>query len=213
MPNAPSPIAPLDTAETDRALIYRLFSDLFARELTVEMISGLSELEDERALPWTTVPQLKPIFEHIRDMAAQPAEASKDLAGVFSYLFLGVGGPNSAPPYESAYVSERGILYQEPVTAMEQTLAALNLHVIQEFPEPADHVAVELATAAALAASGGTPSQLKDFLENRLNRWLGDFADACARNDRHGFYATVAKSAAELIKTDLDRLRTNQLLD
>ena len=211
MRNAPPPVAPPRRADADRAIIYRLFSDLFARELTAEMIAGLSELADGPAEAWTADPRLRLVFEHIRAMADDPEAASKDLAGVFAHLFLGAGGPYSAPPYESFYVSERGILNQEPVAAMERQLAAMELHVLREFPEPADHVAVELAVAAALVESEAPPGQMMEFLENRLNRWLGDFATACARYDRHGFFATTARAAAEYVAADLERSQTHHL--
>lgn len=211
MRNAPNPVAPLDLADADRAIIYRLFSDLFARELRAEIIVGLAELADGPATAWATDPRLQPVFEHIRAMADDPEAASKDLAGVFAHLFLGVGGPYSAPPCESVYVSERGMVNQEPVVAMEQQLVALDLHVLQEFPEPADHVAVELAVAAALVESDAPAAHLTEFLENRLNRWLGDFAAACARYDRHGFYAATARSAADYVAADLEQLQTHHL--
>ncbi|MCG8508375.1 MAG: molecular chaperone TorD family protein [Rhodospirillales bacterium] len=211
MRNAPNSVVPMDLVDADRAVIYRLFSDLFARELRAEVITGLAELADVPAAAWATEPGLQPVFEQIRAMADDPEAASKDLAGVFAYLFLGAGGPYSAPPYESVYVGERGRVCREPVAAMERQLANMDLHVLQEFPEPADHVAVELAIAAALVEAVAPPAQLTEFLENRLNRWLGDFAATCARYDRHGFYATTARAAAEYVAADLERLQTQNL--
>lgn len=194
---------------TDRAMSYQLLSDIFARELSAEALLTLSALARGGA-PAPAVPsELSPILEQAAKFGETPADAQAaagDMAVAFASLFLGVGGPDSASPYESVYVDPRGLTSQGPATAMERELQELDLHIQQTFPEPADHIAIELAVAAKLAETGVPAERQARFLKNRLGTWIPAFAAACARGDKTGFYAAAATAAADLITADIERL-------
>lgn len=196
-------------SQTGRASVYQMLSDVFAREMPVDGLLALSAVASRRTDAAWKNDQLRPLFERAGQLAPTPEaaeSAAKDLAGVFAFLFLGAGGPIGAPPYESVYLDERGRTSQGPTVAMERELAALDLHVQRSFPEPADHIAIEMAVAARLSGSGVPVDRQVAFLTERLAGWLPLFADACARSDRTGFYATAAKVAAAFVTSDLERL-------
>ncbi len=195
--------------QSDRAIAYQLLSDILAKELTKDGLLRLASLGN--AGDPAGLPEFDPLLERAAQLAAAPEPAARDLAGAFAFLFLGVGGKNGAPPYESVYVDERGRTGRAPTVAMERELSALDMHVLKSFPEPADHVAIELAVAARLAETDASNERQVTFLKERLAGWLPDFAAACARGDRTGFYASAASAAADFVSTDLDRLEAGRI--
>lgn len=195
---------PVPTA-SEKSEIYLLFSELFARELTVENIENLANLINEGVLKLAKMPLMRPMIDAISLMAENPKETERELAAAYAFLFLGVGGRNSVPPYESAYGSSEGRLCQEPFSAMQRELEQLDMHIVQDFPEPPDHISIELEVASILAARQDQPKHFEAFLEARLKGWIGEFATRCARSDRHGFYAALAGAVAGFVELDLNQ--------
>lgn len=196
----------LDRRDALRAVTYRLLSEIFARELSAERIGELARAASEDSSPFVTDPALVPLFEKLKLLKKASKKDERDLAGAFAFLFLGVGGGRSAPPYESVFVAEHARTNQEPAAYMMRELALLDRHITRDLPEPADHVAVELATAAEMIEAGVAPARQHAFLRDRLDVWLSDFASACDRGDRSGFYAIAATAAANFVAADLTRL-------
>ena len=211
-------------SERERAQAYRWLSGIFAREISVEALmayrapGGIALLDGFGAHP-----SLAPLATTLRGFALDhenPETVAKDLAGAFARLFLGVGGRRSAPPYESAYTSERGLLFQEASGHSAAQLMNLGLQVSGSFSEPPDHLAVQLEIVAELARrreeSDGTADAEKyadrqlAFLENRLLPWIRAFRDDCATFDRSGFYATAAGCLVAYVTADAERLRAAQ---
>ena len=77
-------------------------------------------------------------------------DIARGLERTFTALFLGAGGPESLPPYESAHVSHSGLLFQEATGEMQQLLSRLGMSVERRCKEPPDHLAIEVATLAQL---------------------------------------------------------------
>jgi len=128
--------------------------------------------------------------------ALDPAAAVPLLNAAFCRLFLGSGGPMSAPPYESAYQGS-GRLYQEPAGEMALLLQRRGRRTAADFPEAPDHLVVELALlseALALAAASGNvdDTETAQLLLVRLRRWVPDFVAACRMHDATGFYGAIA---------------------
>ena len=197
-----------DESDVLRAVAYRLLSEIFVRELSAGRIGELAHAAAHGTSSLVKDPALAPLFEKLKALEDAGDEAEKDLAGAFAFLFLGLGGRRSAPPYESIFVGEQGRTSQDPAAHMMRELALLDRHIKKELPEPADHVAVELATAAAMIEAGAIPERQLSFLSDHLNVWLRDFASACDRGDRSGFYAIAAHAAANFVAADLTRLAT-----
>ncbi|ABD87433.1 molecular chaperone TorD family protein [Rhodopseudomonas palustris] len=130
----------------------------------------------------------------VRDL--DPAQAESLLNVAFCRLFLGSGGPMSAPPYESAYQGS-GRLYQEPAGEMALLLQRRGRRTAEDFPEAPDHLVIELALlseALEFAASSGNvdDGETVTMLLTRLRGWVPDFVAACQTHDSSGFYAAVA---------------------
>jgi TorA-specific chaperone len=131
----------------------------------------------------------------IRDLA-DPANAVSLLNSAFCRLFLGSGGPMSAPPYESAYRGS-GRLYQEPAGEMALLLQRRGRRTSKDFPEAPDHLVIELALlgeALELAAASDNveDAETAQVLLRRLRGWVPDFVAACQMHDTTDFYAAAA---------------------
>lgn len=114
-------------------------------------------------------------------------------------LFSGAGGPATVPPYASA--AEEGRLYGAATARMQALLAALDLSVAQDCPEPADHIAIQLTVLAALMARGDVAAAER-FRRSELG-WAAGFCEACAAADRTGFYAGAALLLAAVTQSSV----------
>ncbi len=143
------------------------------------------------------------------------ATLSVELASAYSYLFLGAGGPRSAPPYESVYTS--GSFFQNATRQNQDILERHELGIRPDVHEPADHIAVQLEMIAHLAndqeilAAAGKcvdeeKAEQKEFIETHLLNWVPAFCQDCTDRDSGGFYAGVAQIAVAMLKEDLIHL-------
>lgn len=120
-------------------------------------------------------------------------------------LFLGLGGPETVAPYESAFLGS-GRLFQAPTSDMERLLAAHDLAVAVEIREPADHLGIELALMARLVA---TDHPDRRPLARRLAAWVPRFRDALAARDATRFHAAVADVLVAVIARETDAEETS----
>ncbi|MCB2100312.1 MAG: molecular chaperone TorD [Rhodobacterales bacterium] len=210
-------IAPLADA---RVRAYRWLAGLFARELTAREIGGYRAVQGQALLMdlARSTPALAGGVEALRAAlrAETPdTELALDLAGDYARLFLGVARRQAAPPFASAYLSERGLLFQEATRRMENVLRYHDLSIPDDFKEPADHIAVELTVMAELAGRGAVTdnpaarrlrAEQADFLDIHLLTWLPDFARDCAQFDSRGVYGALATATHDFITDDRTRL-------
>ncbi len=200
----------------DRPFAYRWLAGLFSTEISAEALEIYKTAEGQTFLNVLTVePTLGPIVAVIRNIAkGESKNRSLDLASAYARLFLGAGGPNSAPPYESAYVSERGTLFQKSTAEMTDILRQLDLSVTQGLKEPPDHIAVQLNVMAELAdrsarAGGQNDAVVAEmierqtaFIDNHLLTWLPAFRDDCIEVDTSNFYGTLATATVDFVSKD-----------
>jgi len=208
----------------DRPMAYRWLAGLYSTEITQEMLKTYADNEGQILLNVLSAePVLEPVVSAIREAAEEPdryQSLSFDLATSFSYLFLGVGGRYSAPPYQSAYVSKRGTLFQVSAEEMNNILRKLDMSVVSELKEPPDHIAIQLSVMAELAdrsvnASSGDRivgpdliEQQTTFLDGHLLGWTPMFRDDCILNDKSKFYATLSKATVRFLEKDRGWLGT-----
>jgi len=207
----------------DRELVYGWLAGLFAREPDCETLSAyeskegaafLDELSNEATL-CPTVKILRKLLE------GEPKQVALGLAVVFGKLFYGVDGPKTISPYESAYISARGTLFQESFTELNTIIKQLGLSVADTFKEPSDHISVELTVmsemAGRLEAAAGTNNvtlisdlidKQRSFLDAHLLVWLPEFRDGCLAREPASLYAIAAESA--LAYTRQDRIWLDQ---
>lgn len=187
------------SAVTDQTLLIWL-SALFASAPTAETVAAhrrgaagqiLDALShhDEFA---TGCRQMRTALDKPSDDAALAAE----LARKYGFLFDGIGGPGTVPPYESVFrPGAAWRLFQEPFSEMNALLGKHHLSVSSN-TVPADHLSMELALAAHLAAAAD-----RDFLEmtNRLASWVPGFAARCMATDEGGFWGGAARVLAAAV--------------
>jgi len=125
---------------------------------------------------------------------ADDAQIAARVGAAYGLLFEGIGGPKTVSPYESVHRSGR--LFGAATAEMEAILAAHDLSVPASAHEAADHVAVELATAARLLAEA-EPDAATVF--DRLQTWIPDFVAACAAADSCGFWAGAAEILTAIV--------------
>lgn len=127
-----------------------------------------------------------------------------ELNTAFCLLFLGAGGPMSAPPYESAYVGN-GRLFQEPAGEMIKLLRQQSMEPVGDFPEAPDHLVIELSLLEetmrlAAVTEDEADIDLVHALYMRLQHWIPAFEKACVTYDRTGFYAGAAQILSRLLE-------------
>ena len=202
----------------DRPMAYRWLAGLYSSEITDRTLETYAGVEGQIVLnALSAEPALEPMVITIRETATDRdnyQSLSLDLATNFSYLFLGVGGRHAAPPYQSAYTSKDGMLFQEASEAMGNLLRELDVSVVRDLKEPPDHIAIQLSVMAELAdrsvntgagadvAGTALVEQQVTFLEGHLLNWTPTFRDDCILNDRGGFYATLARATVEFLEKD-----------
>ena len=124
------------------------------------------------------------------------------IGAAHSGAFL-VGGRRSAPPYASVWLSERGLIYQEPARVMIRLLAAAGLSLPEDVREPPDHIGFQLNLLAELNerhhAGQDAPIAPDAFIRDHLLTWLPDFAAACAGLRDPLIYAALAAATLDYL--------------
>jgi TorA-specific chaperone len=206
----------------DKATVYRWFSGLYFQEISIEMLDNYSSVEGRAFLNALSLQkELRALSHKITSFYEEGANRSEivlNLAGDFSFLFLGVGGRRSAPPYASAYLSDNGLLCQESMQNMLKILRDMNKTVKPVTSEPADHLSIQLNILAELSELEGSArtveisdladryaSQKQEFIQEHLLSWLPSFSADCAKKDKFGFYALVARSLISFLEWDLSK--------
>jgi TorA-specific chaperone len=128
------------------------------------------------------------------------------LGSAFARLFDGVGGPQTASPYESAHVGDAGRLFQAPTWAMERMLRQSRLARDPGCLEPADHISIELALLGRLMRIDGGSRIETILLDRHLLVWLPRFAAQCHAADETGFYDGAVSVLGALLTARRARL-------
>lgn len=133
---------------------------------------------------------------------ADLSKAARQFEGAHSSAFL-TGGRKSAPPYASFWLSERGLLFQEPTRTMSRLLAETAVRPDDGVREPPDHIGLQLNLLAELSerSQDGRPIPVdpREFARDHILTWLPAFAASCARQANPFFYSALAKGLTEAI--------------
>ncbi len=190
-----APATSFETASPEeRAAILTWLAGFFAAPPTAAVVGAHRRAAGAALLDEISGdPDLGPGLHRMR--AAFAADVDDDALAaaferVFGLLFLGIGGPGTVAPYESAHRGD-GRLFQEPTAAMTHLLAGHDLAVA--VGEPADHVAIEAMLLARLVEAGHPD---RGALAERLAGWIPDFAGRLATRDPTGLYAGAADALA-----------------
>ncbi|MEJ1991068.1 MAG: molecular chaperone TorD family protein, partial [Maritimibacter sp.] len=93
-------------------------------------------------------------------------------------------------------LSPNGLMYQEPARDMTRMLAALELTLPANMPEPPDHIGFQLNLLAELderaRAGVAVPITPDAFIREHMLDWVQLFARACAGLRNPYFFADLA---------------------
>lgn len=146
-----------------------------------------------------------------------PDLVASEMLVEYGRLFL---GPERVPcpPYGSLYLD--GVIMGPSTLDVLQRYRAAGLKVSPSWREPPDHIALELAFMAALAAryhhaalSSAQPEALTllraqhDFLSRHLGHWGPQFAEKLAENASLPFYRFLASFLSSWLPTDAELVR------
>lgn len=164
----------------------------------------------------------KPAWADLDAFSASVADRGPDIIASellveYGRLFL---GPERVPcpPYGSLYLD--GVIMGPSTLDVLQRYRAAGLKVSSSWHEPPDHIALELAFMAALAArydratlSPAQPRALTllraqhDFLSRHLARWGPQFAEKLAENSATPFYRFLASFLSSWLPADAELVR------
>ncbi|WP_321504461.1 molecular chaperone TorD family protein [Breoghania sp.] len=185
-----------------------VFSSVFGAPLeTIDIESIHRPLDEGPLAQLAAIPAIRDAVADLRKTViaqGEPQKGVSELNKAFCKLFMGLGGPRSAPPYESAYTGD-GRLFQEPAREMEKLLQKQGLAASEDFPEAADHLALELSLMEETLRLAGLTEDRDDIalvrdLHTRLMGWVPNFAGACVAHDPSGFYARAAQLLLAFLK-------------
>jgi len=216
------PLTAVPTEDLDRpgvqssverhALTANWLAAVFVRPLPTAYIESLDEGADAAMLDLLDEDAaFRPGVASIRAALASGGahdDLARRLATEFTLMFEGAGGPNTVPPYASAYLSEHGALFQEATGEMDALLRRHDLAVEGTLREPADHLSIELAMLAHLQRLGSSGAPDAARLRVHLLAWTPTFSRRCADLDRTGFYAGAALLLDALLAAAPDDLTT-----
>jgi TorA-specific chaperone len=184
-----------------RAAVLELIARLFAAPPTAAVVAALRRVASGAVL--AELPDDGTVHDGLAPLLAALAEPEDDatlaleLERSFGVLFLGLAGPRTVPPYESAWRGN-GRLFQQPVADMNALLAELDIRA-ELAGEPADHVAIETGLLAQLVADAHPE---RAALADRLAAWLPGFQDALVVTDPTGFYAGAATALLTAVERE-----------
>lgn len=141
------------------------------------------------------------------------------------YLRLFVGpGHVPCPPYESVYRTDRPVwqrgLVMGPSTAdVRRRYAEAALTISKNYRDLPDHVSVEMEFMHFLCAEESKLTELgnidesakmrkmqRDFLEDHIMPWTGNFAERILNSTDSSFYKAAANLLRAVVKSDFEYL-------
>ena len=136
-------------------------------------------------------------------------------------MFLGAGNFDklTAPPYESVYTSEGGLMMQDAYSEVLRLYRAAGFAKDPGFTEPEDHLAVELAFMVRLCEravealrAGDEPAaeaalaEQRAFVRAHLLNWVPAFVRDMKASAESGFYAHLATFTEAYLAADAEAL-------
>ena len=219
----PENLEELISANDNRKTIYRFLARIYARELTDDSLKELAKQRD-LFLSLAQVPEIRgteiaegfmTVAEFVSKLNEQDlSRVLLELAAEYAGLFLGV---RKVPPHpsESAYENPEHLIMQKPRDDVLEIYRNMGLEKTRDFPEPEDHVAIELQFMGHLcektnaALNEGSLQDAKkclevqrDFLDEHLGNWVPQLVTDILKSVKVDFYKGVAKITRGYIETD-----------
>jgi len=202
-----------------RRLSYDFLRQTFLQEPTYKYLKIVSTPEFIEAFPFSEENEL--IYQGVRNIASylkqhDPLQEKDQLDWDYTRLFI---GPYAllAPPWESAYLSEERLLFQESTLQVRQAYAKYGLLSQNHQHEADDHLSLELdfmfqlATKAEERYNHFSEFQeilfdSKSFLQNHLLNWVPTLARDIRQNANTGLYQGMADILEGYLQLDAEAL-------
>ena len=196
---------------------YEFLASMYKLELTDEQIGTLTkqDLPTDAEYVGAGYATVKEYLRH-RDSGTRQ-ELAVDYARVF--LCAGMYEQLMAPPYESVYTSEGGLMMQDAYAEVLHVYRGAGFAKNPGFKEPEDHLAVELAFMALLCGravealragdEAGAERQLRaqrEFLSDHLLNWIDRFTSDVRKAAEDGFYFDLATFTEDFLTADAAEL-------
>jgi TorA maturation chaperone TorD len=216
-------INPMVGVNQFREMLYLFLSRAFSKEVdqafqrdVPKILNSLENLSDLREIKQEEDIQrgkhlLRGFFEEIE--GKEQEKVLIDLSREYAASFLGVGGETVAL-CESVYQGQTGSLFQESYFEVKERYAGIDMEKSENFPEPEDHLSVELAYMATLCRliiesgeSGGSQlNYLKtqlEFLQKHLLPWVPAFLKRLKEVNVSTFYKAWGYILNGYLKVDV----------
>jgi TorA maturation chaperone TorD len=135
-------------------------------------------------------------------------------------LFGGLAHRHSPPPpYESVWTGEGKVMGKATVNVLK-IYGEARVELTTRTTEPPDHIGIELAYLSYLCTkeadarrstdANATAKYLHmqyDFLRHHVERWVPNFCQHIAKDDRTGFYRGIATVTKEFVLADSEAIQ------
>ena len=208
----------------NRNYLYQLMYKAFAREPDPAFLSILTAPHTGECFSLLGGEVLEAVPAYLARLGAEreKEKALEDIKEEYTRLFVGPIEPE-APPWESVYVGEGGLLFQESTLKVRECYRRFGL-LPEEYRRVADDsLALELAFMAELSLRSvdafegkevGTLSQTleaaRDFLTEHLLVWIPQLSRKAAKAKTDRLYPRLLRILDSFLKKDLETL--NDLL-
>lgn len=139
-----------------------------------------------------------------QNRAGLSEQAFEEVAADYTRLFIGPG-PVLAPPWETVFVREGRLIFQEATLQVRDWYRRHDLQSVMLYREPDDHIGLELTFLAHLAGEGLAALEKGDdvafeaannaqcrFLSEHVLTWAPTWCDQVGVYGRTNFYRGVA---------------------
>ncbi len=202
-----------------RESVYRLFSSLYFKELTLEQIKFLRDLNlgDIGSMNPHMAEGLKNIKHSLHRVNSGTRE---DLAVDYAHTFLAAGSTKDesrACPYESVFTSREGLIMQEARDDVYRYMLNEHLEPDQSLHIPDDHIAFVFEFMADLcvryneAVEAGDADEAerilslqKEFFDKHIASWIDQLCDAIEGCCRTSFYRGVSQLTRGYVEIEQD---------
>ena len=205
-----------------RASVYRLFSSLYFKEVTIEQmrflhdadLDGIGELDEDLAEGVRNVHRaLRRVNEGTRE----------DLAVDYAHTFLAAGTTKEetrACPYESVFTSTEGLLMQKARDDVYRYMLGEHLEPSESLHVPEDHISFVFEFMASLceryneavgARDDAEAARLlalqQEFFEAHIYSWIDQLCDAIEGCCRTSFYRGVSQMTRGFVRFEHEVLQ------
>lgn len=209
-----------------RMFLYSILKHAFYAEPNSELIEIFSENDFLMNIPFKAEDDLisegtHDLIEYLKENDVLEKDIFRSLHWDYTKMFV---GPASlpAPPWESAYLTEDRLLFQESTLDVRESYLKYNFIVKNYLQEPDDHIGSELDFMYRLCKIAieriNEPHALIEVLEDQnifinehLVKWVFEFSDSIIEYSDTLFYKGIAKILKGFIK--IDKVLVNDLVE